>query len=425
MDQKKRAVVTGLGFITSIGNSAEDVVTSLRELRSGIETWNFADPGKTAAVTVAGTIKDFEVSSPHWAQWRYPADYKFRPAALRSLPPHGLFALCAMEQALADARLAEDEIQSERTALFCCSAGSPFILSHHLRNMHQDPTMRGHPMGVVSSISGTLNFNLGAHYKIRGGNCGFVSACASSSHALGYATDEIMAGRFDRVIVVGAEEPNTDSLLPFMAMKALSPNPDPQTASRPFDQNRDGFVGSGGAVVMVVESATAAAERDVTPYSEVLGWGQSSDGFNIAMPQPEGEGLARAMGCALRACQLAPEEVAYVNAHATSTPQGDRAEVLALHTIFPKAKGGPIISSTKGLTGHPLSMAGVMEAAFCALAHRHGFTPGNANLVTPDQVCDGLNLPRQSLDQAPGIILSNSSGFGGSNVVLAFRPVDP
>jgi len=425
MQQKKRAVITGLGFITSIGNNSSEVGTSLRELRTGIASWNFADAGKTAAVTVAGTIKGFDVSSPYWNKWQYPDAYKFRPAALRSLAPHGLYALCAMEQALADAKLGPHEIQSDDTALFCSSAGSPFLLTHHLRSMHQDPTMRSTPMGVVSSISGTLNFNLGAHYKIRGGNCGFVSACASSSHALGYATDEIMAGRFDRVIVVGAEEPNTDSLLPFMGMKALSTNPDPQSASRPFDKNRDGFVGSGGATVMVVESAESAAQRDVTPYLEILGWGQSADGFNTAMPQPEGEGLARAIRRALKSCNLTPREVDYVNAHATSTPLGDKAEAKALRSVFTAVDAHPVISSTKGLTGHPLSMSGAMEAAFCALAQRQGFIPGNANLESPDPACDGLNLPRQTLDRAPGIILSNSCGFGGSNVVLVFGPPQP
>jgi 3-oxoacyl-(acyl-carrier-protein) synthase len=295
-------------------------------------------------------------------------------------------------------------------------------MRHYLNVLHDTPDMRGSPMGVVSSISGTLNFNLGTHYKIRGGNCGFVSACASSSHALGYACDEVAAGRFSRVIVVGAEEPNTDALLPFMSMKALSTCADPAVASRPFDSKRDGFVGSGGAAVVIVESAESAAARGADSYAELLGWGQSSDGWNVAMPQPDGEGLARAIRRTLRACELTPADIGYVNAHATSTLQGDKAEAMALHEVFTKAGAQPAISSTKGLTGHPLSMAGAMEAAFCALALRRGFVPGNANLTEPDVACAGLNLPRGTLSQSPGIVLSNSSGFGGSNVVLAFAP---
>ncbi len=425
MAQRHRVAVTGLGFITSIGNDGTAVEASLRALRGGIAPHDFADPGRTAAVKVAGTIKDFDVRSPHWSKWTWPARYKFGPAVLRALPPHGLFALCAMEQALADARLTPDLVGAEDTALFSCSAGSPFMMRHYLGIMHDAPDMRGSPLGVVSSISGTLNFNLGTHYKIRGGNCGFVSACASSSHALGYACDEVATGRFARVIVVGAEEPNTDALLPFMSMKALSTCADPAVASRPFDRQRDGFVGSGGAAVVVVESAESAADRGAAPYAELLGWGQSADGFNVAMPRPDGEGLVRAMRRALRACGLQPADVGYVNAHATSTPQGDKAEAIALREVFTPAGAQPAVSSTKGLTGHPLSMAGAMEAAFCALALRGGFIPGNANLAEPDEACAGLHLPRATLAQSPGIVLSNSSGFGGSNVVLAFAPWQP
>jgi 3-oxoacyl-[acyl-carrier-protein] synthase-1 len=425
MAQRHRVAITGLGFITSIGNDAATVETSLRELRSGITAFDFADPGREIAVKVAGTIKNFDTRSPYWSKWTYPSRYKFAPAALRALAPHGLYSLCAMEQAFADAQLSPAMVSADDTALFSCSAGSPFLLRHYLNVMHDAPDMRGSPMGVVSSISGTLNFNLGTHYKIRGGNCGFVSACASSSHALGYACDEIASGRFSRVIVIGAEEPNADALIPFMSMKALSTCADPSVASRPFDRQRDGFVGSGGATVVIVESASSAAARGVTAYAELLGWGQSSDGFNVAMPQPDGEGLVRAINRTLRACELTPSDVGYVNAHATSTPQGDRAEAVALQEVFTKSGAYPAISSTKGLTGHPLSMSGAMETAFCALALRGHFVPGNANLNEPDAVCAGLNLPRTTLAQSPGIVLSNSSGFGGSNVVLALKPWSP
>jgi 3-oxoacyl-(acyl-carrier-protein) synthase len=327
-----------------------------------------------------------------------------------------------MQQAIADARLAAADVSDEGTMLFSSSAGSPMMMRSYLNTMHDAVDMRGSPMGVVTSISGTLNFNLGTHFRIRGGNCGFVSACASSSHGLGYARDEIALGRADRVFVVGAEEVNADSLMPFLSMKALSACADPEQASRPFDRRRDGFVGSGGAAVVVLEAAEVAAARGVQPYAEFLGWAQTSDGFNLAMPQPEGEGLARAMRRALAACGLAPGDIGYVNAHATSTSQGDRAEAIALRDVFTKNGARPLVSSTKGLTGHPLSMAGAMEAAFCALAIRDGFVPGNANLAEPDEACDGLDLPRATLARPPGIVLSNSSGFGGSNVVLAFAP---
>jgi 3-oxoacyl-(acyl-carrier-protein) synthase len=422
MPTRRRVAVTGLGFITSIGNDAAAVGRSLRELRTGIARKEFAGPDRPLAVTVAGTVKEFEVDSPFWSKWKFPATYRFQPNTLRSLPPHGLYALCAMQQAIADARLAPADVSDEGTMLFSSSAGSPMMMRSYLNTMHDTADMRGSPMGVVTSISGTLNFNLGTHFRIRGGNCGFVSACASSSHGLGYARDEIALGRADRVFVVGAEEVNADSLMPFLSMKALSTCGDPEVASRPFDRRRDGFVGSGGAAVVVLEAADVAAARGVQPYAEFLGWAQTSDGFNLAMPQPEGEGLARAMRRALAACGLAPGDIGYVNAHATSTPQGDRAEAIALRDVFTKNGARPLVSSTKGLTGHPLSMAGAMEAAFCALAIRDGFVPGNANLAEPDEACDGLDLPRATLARPPGIVLSNSSGFGGSNVVLAFAP---
>jgi 3-oxoacyl-(acyl-carrier-protein) synthase len=418
----RRVAITGLGFITSIGNDAASVGRSLRELRTGIARKEFAGPDRPLAVTVAGTVKEFEVDSPFWSKWKYPPAYRFTPNTLRSLPPHGLYALCAMQQAIADARLAAADVSDEGTMLFSSSAGSPMMMRSYLNTMHDAVDMRGSPMGVVTSISGTLNFNLGTHFRIRGGNCGFVSACASSSHGLGYARDEIALGRADRVFVVGAEEVNADSLMPFLSMKALSACADPEQASRPFDRRRDGFVGSGGAAVVVLEAAEVAAARGVQPYAEFLGWAQTSDGFNLAMPQPEGEGLARAMRRALAACGLAPGDIGYVNAHATSTSQGDRAEAIALRDVFTKNGARPLVSSTKGLTGHPLSMAGAMEAAFCALAIRDGFVPGNANLAEPDEACDGLDLPRATLARPPGIVLSNSSGFGGSNVVLAFAP---
>ena len=422
MASSNRVVISGLGFITSIGNDKTAVTTSLRELRHGIERVDFGGPTRPIEVKVAGTIKNFDTSSPYWSKWRYPADYKFGPATLRSLAPHGLYATCATQQAIADALLSPAEVSGEETALFCCSGGSHSMSRHFLNVMHDAPDMRASPLGVVSSIVGTLNFNLGTQFKIRGGNCGFVSACASSSHALGYACDEIRLGRFERVIVVGAEDMDADSVVPFMSMKALSACDDPACASRPFDRKRDGFVGTGGAAVMIVESAASAARRGVVPYAELLGWAQSADGHNLAMPHPEGDGLARAMRRTLRDCGLTPADIGYINAHATSTPQGDRAEAIALHEVFTKAGAHPAVSSTKGLTGHPLSMSGAMEAAFCALALRDGFVPGNAHLDEADPICDGLNLPRTTLARSPGIVLSNSSGFGGSNVVLALGP---
>jgi 3-oxoacyl-(acyl-carrier-protein) synthase len=416
------ALITGLGFITSIGNDAASVSASLRDGRHGIAVhplWN----NPNIAVKVAGPVRDFVVDSPSWRDWIWPARYDLPRETLRSLAPHGVYAFCAVEQALADAGLTKADLGDGTTGLFCASGGSAFMTHHHLAQAHASDFERGNPMGVVSAIAGTLNFNLAAHYGITGAVTGFVSACASSSHAIGYALDEIRLGRQQRMIIVGAEELNADTLLPFAPMRALSVNPDPATASRPFDSARDGFVGTGGAVVLVIEEASLARRRGGTAYAELIGWGQASDGHSVATSHPEGAGLREAMKRALRDAAVTSAEIDYVNAHATSTPIGDRAEAIALRSVFTEAGAHPVVSSTKGLTGHGLSMAGAMEAGFCVLALREGFMPGNAHLVKPDPACEGLNLPIETVSIRPNLVLNNSSGFGGSNVCHVFRRI--
>ncbi|MFA6959894.1 MAG: beta-ketoacyl-[acyl-carrier-protein] synthase family protein [Opitutaceae bacterium] len=419
----RSVLITGLGFITSIGNDASSVSASLRAGRHGMAVHPLCDNPRVP-VTVTAPVREFLVESPSWRDWTWPARYDLPRETLRSLAPHGVYAFCAIEQALADAGLTKADLVNGETGLFCASAGSAFMLHHNLAQAHANNFERGNPMGVVSSIAGTLNFNFAAHYGITGAVAGFVSACASSSHAIGYAIDEIRLGRQRRMIVVGAEDLNADTLLPFAPMRALSVNADPASASRPFDTARDGFVGTGGAVVLIIEDAALARERGATAYAELVGWGQASDGHSVATSHPEGAGLREAMRRALRDAGVEPAQIDYVNAHATSTPVGDRAEALALRTVFADAGARPAISSTKGLTGHGLSMAGAMEAGFCALALREGFIPGNAHLVNADPTCEGLNLPRDTVSARPSFVLNNSSGFGGSNVCHVLRQID-
>lgn len=418
----RSALITGLGFITSIGNDSASVSASLRAGRHGMAVNPLWD-NPAVPIKVTAPVREFEVDSPNWRDWSWPARYDLPRETLRSLAPHGVYAFCAVEQALADAGLTKADLGDGATGLFCASAGSAFMLHHHLSQAHASNFERGNPMGVVSSIAGTLNFNLAAHYGITGAVAGFVSACASSSHAIGYALDEIRLGRQERMIIVGAEELNADTLLPFAPMRALSVNPDPATASRPFDSGRDGFVGTGGAVVLIIEEASLARRRGATAYAELIGWGQASDGYSIATSHPDGAGLREAMQRALRDAGVTPAQIDYVNAHATSTPIGDRAEAHALRAVFTESGARPVVSSTKGLTGHGLSMAGAMEAGFCALALREGWMPGNPHLVHADFSCDGLNLPRETLSVAPSLVLNNSSGFGGSNVCHVLRRV--
>jgi 3-oxoacyl-[acyl-carrier-protein] synthase-1 len=417
-----RVFITGLGFITSIGNDAATVTRNLRELRHGFELYPpFQKPD--IPVKVIGTIKDFNTDSADPEDWAFPARYKIKRELLRSMAPNGLFAHCAMLQAIEDAHLPEADISNPQTGLYAASGGSPYLTHYHHERLKKYGVMRCSPLGIVASIVGTLNFNLVAAFKIQGASCGFSSACASSAHALGYAYDDIILGRQKRMFIVGAEDGNVDAILPFAGMRTLSLQTDPALASRPFDAARDGFVGTGGAVVIVMESEDEVARRGVTPYAEILGWGQASDGYNVAISHPEGNGSAASMMNALRAANVSPAEVDYVNAHATSTLIGDVSEARALRAVFKEATPRVAVSSTKALTGHGLSLAGAMESAFCALSLREGFVPGNAHLTQVDPECNGLNLPRTTENRTINIVVKNSSGFGGANVALVFKRV--
>ena len=414
--------ITGLGLITSIGNDLSTVTRSLRELRHGIEVYPpFQKPD--VPVKVAAPVKGFQTDSQDCEDWVFPDEYRLRRETLRGMGPNALYAYCAMVQAIADARLSEGDYSNPDTGLYAASAGSPYLMTYMVNRMHAQGVMRCSPLGVVASIAGTVNFNLVAHFKIKGASTGFSSACASSAHALGFAYDEIALGRQKRMFVVGAEDGNVETILPFAGMRALSLQSNPDLASRPFDSGRDGFVGTGGATVLVLESEEEMQRRGVRPYCEVLGWGQASDGHNVAISHPDGTGLKTAIEHALRAAKLGPADVGYINAHATSTPIGDVSEAKAIRSVFGAADARPLVSSTKALTGHGLSLAGAMETAFCAVALRDGFVPGSAHIKTLDPACADLNIPLTTLEQRVDVVLNNSSGFGGANVCLVLKRV--
>jgi len=418
-----RCMITGIGLITSIGNTLGAIVDRLAQLEHGFRPHVFLD-NPNLPVKVAAPVGEFEFPSTDWRSWTWPDRYQIDRDLLRGLPPHGVFSVCALQDAVRDAGLTLADLSHERTGLYCASAGSPRLMCQNMEQMHRCKGERGNPLAVVSTISGTLNFNLAAWLGILGTNCGFVSACSSSTHALGYACDEIRLGRQDRMVVVGAEELSAESALPFASMRALSNNPDPDKVSRPFDVDRDGFVCTEGAAVLVLERDDLARDRSARPYGELRGWGQASDGFSRAQPHPEGDGLLRSMTKALVDARTEIKEIGYINAHATSTPGGDRAEATSidrlLHSIPVDQR--PPVSSIKALTGHGLSMTGTMETAMCLLSARNGFTPGCAHLENPDPACQDLFLPTESVRFSGDLILKNSSGFGGSNVSLILEP---
>lgn len=414
----RRVVVTGLGFVTGVGHDPAAVRDSLLNLRHGLAPYAPFSDAK-CPVTLTCPVPGFDTASPDPEDWTFPAEFTVRRDVLRGLSPHGLYAYFAVRRALRDAGLTDADVSNPETGMFTASPGSASALYHHLGRMKTHGVMRASPLGVVASIAGTLSFNLVAAFKIRGASTGFVSACASSGHALGYAHDEIALGRQDRMIVVGAEDGDSESVLPFAAMRALSTATDPESASCPFDSRRSGFVAAAGAVSLVLEDEESALRRGAPIYARLLGWGQASDGHSPAISHPDGIGLSDAMQRALKSAGVVPEALDYLNAHATSTPIGDRSELRAIRRVF-GVEGGPDVSSTKGLTGHGLSMAAALEAAICCLAIRDGFVPGNAHLREPDPESAGLKLPTATTLRPVATAMSNSSGFGGANVSLVF-----
>jgi 3-oxoacyl-[acyl-carrier-protein] synthase-1 len=374
-------------------------------------------------VRLAGTVKDFTFPEIRSDEWIYPSEYKIERTQLRSLAPNGVYAYCAMEQAIKDAQLAPDIVSNPRTGAMCASNGSGWLTYEYLDMMLEKGPQRCNPMAMVASIAGTLNMNLVACFGIKGHSLGFSSACASSAHAMGAAVDRIRLDRQDTMFVVGGEDCNLFSILPFVGSRALTTATDPTTAPRPFDRKRDGFVVAGGAAVLVLEELEHAQRRGASIYAEVLGWGEASDGYSVMAPEPQGDGLSRAMNSAIQDSGISPQDVDYINAHATATPVGDAAEIKAIQRVFGTEKT-PYVSSTKALTGHGLSLAGAMEAGFCCLALKEGFVPVSANITEVDPEFAGVSVVTEPIDAAPKVAITNSSGFGGTNVTVAMRRWD-
>jgi 3-oxoacyl-[acyl-carrier-protein] synthase-1 len=394
------------------------VLESLREGRSGIEFM----PELAAAndrVMLAGTVKDFTFPTADPLDWTFPPNVQISRAQLRTLVPNAVFAIAAMEEAIRDAKLDAALVSAPQTGLYCASAGSSWMTHVALDSVLTRGPARTSAPTVVTGMPNSLHLNLTAKFAIKGASVGFSSACASSAHALGSACDLIRLGRQKIMFVVGAEDCHPCSILPFASLRALSVQTDPALAPRPFDVNRDGFLITGGGTALVLEDAEHAAARGATVYAEVKGWGQTSDGYDVVAPDPTGSGLARAMKNALQDASLEPSAIDYINAHATATAAGDLAELSALKSVF-TGDAKPKVSSTKALTGHGLSLAGALEAGICCLALREGFMPASAKIQQLDPACEGVSILTERCDEAPGAVMSNSSGFGGANVALIF-----
>lgn len=415
----RRVVVTGLGFVSSIGNNKAEVIDSLRHVRSGITPMKDLCTADSP-IRLAGTVKNYHFPSADFEEWDFPDKNTLTREQLRSMTPNAIFANTAMRECIQDASLPPDLVSNIRTAIMTASGGSMWLSYENLHTMQTRGIAKCQPLAIVNSIPGSLYINLCPLFKILGGALGFSSACSSSAHAFGFAYDTIALGRQDRVFVVGAEDCNRYSVLPFASIRALSVQTDPTKAPRAFDKHRDGFVAAGGAAVLLLESLESAQARNAHIYSEVIGWAQSSDGYNVLAPDPTGAGMARCMELALESAQITKNDVDYINAHATSTPVGDMAEVKAIHKVFSDGKV-PQVSSTKSLTGHGLSLAGALEAGISTLAIHEGFMPVSANITELDPQCEGVPIITKSIDAKPHIAMSNSGGFGGTNVSLVMR----
>ena len=419
----RRVVVTGLGALTPIGNTVEEFWAGLTQGRSGITPiTKFDATGRTEGgeprfpTRIAGEVRGFD-----------PLAYVDKKEA-RRLDPFVQYAVACSVMAVADAGLDTGQVDATRFGVLIGSGigGISTLLEWHQVMLTKGPDRVSPffiPMLIVNMASGLVSMRFGA----KGPNSSVVTACATGNHAIGDACKLIQRGVADVMIAGGAEAiivPLT--IAGFCAMKAMSTrNDEPEKASRPFDAGRDGFVCGEGGGVLVLEALDHARRRDARIYAEVVGYGLTGDAHHMTAPDPEGDGAARAMQAALDDAGLAAADVAYINAHGTSTPYNDRFETLAIKRVFGDHARRLAVSSTKSMTGHLLGAAGGIEAIATVLALHHGLLPPTINYETPDPDCDLDYVPNQARKQDVEVALSNAFGFGGTNATLAFRRYRP
>jgi 3-oxoacyl-[acyl-carrier-protein] synthase II len=406
-----RVVVTGLGLVTPVGNDVESTWQGLLSGRSGAAPITKFDPSKLQ-VRFACEVKGFD-----------PLQYIDRKEA-RRYDLFAQFALAAAHQAVTQAGLEGRFPSAERTGVVIGSGiGGMQTYEDNCQLYLTKGPDRVSPFFVPMFIPDIAAGLVSIRYGLKGPNYATVSACASSAHAIGESFNMIRYGAADAMVTGGAEAAITGlTVAAFSNMKALSTrNDSPQTASRPFDKDRDGFVlGDGGAIV-VLESLEHAERREARILGEVLGYGLSGDAYHITSPAEGGEGAQRAMRSCLENGNIDPKDVGYVNAHGTSTPQGDIAETQAVKAVFGEQARKLVFGSTKSMTGHLLGGAGALEFAVSLLASTCGVIPPTINQFTPDPECDLDSAPNRKVERRVDVALSNSFGFGGHNVTLAVK----
>ena len=400
----RRVVITGFGIVSSLGNNKQEVLESLTAGRSGITYQpEYAERGLRSHV--AGSIKNLDVEAL--------IDRKL----LRFMAKGHAYAWLAMQEAIADAQLPDDLVSNVRTGLIVGAGGtSTESMLDGTNTLAEKGIRRVGPYMVTKTMSSGIAACLATGAKIKGVNYGISSACSTSAHCIGAGVEQIQLGKQDIVFAGGGEEEHWTMSYLFDAMGALSSkyNETPEKASRTYDADRDGFVISGGGGIVVLEEYAHAKARGAHIYAEVIGYGATSDGYD--MVAPSGEGAVRCMQQALQG--IDPQEIDYINTHGTSTPVGDTKELEAIRTVF-GTNSKAAIASTKSLSGHALGAAGVNEAIYTLLMMQHGFIAASANIETLDPAAEGLNIVRQAIPQARvQTALSNSFGFGGTNATL-------
>jgi 3-oxoacyl-[acyl-carrier-protein] synthase I len=403
----RRVVITGMGVVSCIGNDAASVAQSLRDGRSGIR---FSD-----------AYRDMGLRSQVAGQVTLDREAAVERKRRRFMGDAALFAYVAMEQAIADAGLTPQQVSDPRTGLIAGTGGaSPANLVEAADILRSRGIKRVGPYMVPRTMASTVAACLATPFAIKGLNYSITSACATSAHCIGHAMEQIQAGRQDVIFAGGGEEEHWCMATLFDAMGALSAgyNEVPETASRPFDAARDGFVIAGGGGMLVLEALEHAQARGADIHAEIVGYGATSDGHD--MVAPSGEGAVR---CMRQALATVDTPVDYINAHGTSTPAGDMAELRAIREVFGDA--APPISSTKSLSGHSLGAASVHEAIYCLLMMQHDFIAASANVETLDPGAAGMPVVTQRRDGVRlDTVMSNSFGFGGTNACLVLRRFD-
>ncbi|EYH83315.1 3-oxoacyl-(acyl carrier protein) synthase I [Salmonella enterica subsp. enterica serovar Heidelberg str. N4403] len=401
----KRAVITGLGIVSSIGNNQQEVLASLREGRSGI--------------TFSQELKDAGMRSQVWGNVKLDTTGLIDRKVVRFMSDASIYAYLSMEQAVADAGLAPEVYQNNpRVGLIAGSGGgSPKFQVFGADAMRSPRGLKAvGPYVVTKAMASGVSAYLATPFKIYGVNYSISSACATSAHCIGNAVEQIQLGKQDIVFAGGGEELCWEMACEFDAMGALSTkyNDTPEKASRTYDAHRDGFVIAGGGGMVVVEELEHALARGAHIYAEIVGYGATSDGAD--MVAPSGEGAVRCMQMAMHGVDT---PIDYLNSHGTSTPVGDVKELGAIREVF--GDNSPAISATKAMTGHSLGAAGVQEAIYSLLMLEHGFIAPSINIEELDEQAAGLNIVTETTERELTTVMSNSFGFGGTNATLVMR----